>query len=296
MTKSEAKPGPELRARPSVGSGQMPGVTALCAALCLIASMTTGSACASTGDRDHSAGPVMSVQTSLGVIEIELFEKAAPGAVTRLMALADSSGSEPGYFDGLAFDYTKPRLEIRTQTHPSLAAELPVEIDATALGLDAPAARNRGEAMDILQDKLLAAFRKDKRRQQWSAQMRQWLNAWYETRDAGFLIGVSHRQINEALGYVYTDGLPSRPVTAGSVTLIPAGPTVATARLSVALRDLPQRDGRWMVIGRVVGGLDIAEAISLAPLEQPRDIKPRRYAPRDPVTIDSVFLAPPTDR
>ena len=49
----------------------------------------------------------------------------------------------------------------------------------------------------------------------------------------------------------------------------------------------------WMVIGQVVAGLDVAERISVAPLERPRDIKPRRYAPRDPVAIEAVKFAPP---
>ncbi len=236
------------------------------------------------------------LETTRGVIAIELFDDAAPGAVARLERLAVGRDGDAGYFDGLTFDYTRPRHEIRTAAHATDAAELPVELDAAPLGLDTVAARSDGEAMDIVQGDLMPAARTIKRTGRMTPRMRDWLETWYESRDPGFLVGVSRRAINEALGYVYTDGLASRPVTAGSVALVPSGPTTATARLSIALRDMPARTGRWMVVGRVVDGLDVVESISVAPLQRPRHVKPRSYAPLDPVVIESANSTPPECR
>ena len=54
---------------------------------------------------------------------------------------------------------------------------------------------------------------------------------------------------------------------------------------------MPQRTGRWMVIGQVVSGLELADDISVAPLVQPRNIKPLDYTPLQPVTIESARLS-----
>jgi hypothetical protein len=70
--------------------------------------------------------------------------------------------------------------------------------------------------------------------------------------------------------------------------LQPVSPTSASARLSILLADIPERTGKWMVIGRVTRGIDVAQEISVRPR-----IKDRRfqYQPVEPVVIERVLLA-----
>jgi cyclophilin family peptidyl-prolyl cis-trans isomerase len=235
-----------------------------------------------------AAAPRVRIDSAAGAIDIELYPDAAPQAVDTLLALlrADADGS--GYYDGLSFDYTRPHSEIRSSKRRQPAVGIPAQLDAHMLGLDTQGPHDAGEAMEVMQRELIGVFRKDKHSDSLSPQLRQWLQQWYQRYDADFLIGVSRQQINEALGYAYTAGLHSRPVTAGSVALVPRGKRRASPRLSIVLRDQPGRTGRWMVVGRVVSGLDVAERISLAPLRSPAQAEPRDYTPTTPVVIDSA--------
>ncbi len=213
---------------------------------------------------------------------LRLHHDAAPDAVDQLVAQV-----EAGRFDGLTIDYTRPRVEVRTSDIPG-AEDVPATIDASSLGLDTKRIADRGEAMNVMQDKLLPAYRSALRGKPLTPLLETWLAEWFDGYDPSFLVGTSYQQVYEALGYVYTPGLASRPVTRGSVALVPRGPGMASERLSIALSDLAHRDGRWMVVGEVIGGLDLVERIALAPLATPPNSKPVGYVPRDPVEIDAV--------
>lgn len=266
-------------------------VVAWCLAALATTWLTVACASSTVGARtvddcgDSAAPPRVRLETGLGAIEIELYPDAAPGAVARLLTLA----LEQGYYDGLVLDYTVPHVEIRTAERLPADIDFPTEIDAHALGLHETGPSDRSAAMAIVQNELLRPLRQDKRGAALSPRLQTWLEAWYADRDPGFLVGMSRQQINEALGYRYVEGLGSRPVTRGSVALVPRSETLATPRLSIALSDLPQRTGQWMVVGRVVGGLDLAERIAIAPLAGPRGVKPRDYVPADPIVIKSVL-------
>lgn len=69
----------------------------------------------------------------------------------------------------------------------------------------------------------------------------------------------------EAIGYRFTAGLASLPALRGAVALVPASPTESLLSLAILLADHPTRTGRWMIVGRVVQGLEVAESIALAP-------------------------------
>lgn len=77
------------------------------------------------GERSHPVTGLV-LDTSEGSIEVELFEAAAPATVQRLKRLAAGpifdpdlvpparDGSAPGFYDGLAFVFTRPHVEIVT--------------------------------------------------------------------------------------------------------------------------------------------------------------------------------------
>ena len=71
---------------------------------------------------------------------------------------------------------------------------------------------------------------------------------------ADFLIGVSQREIDEALGYRFTEGLESRRVTARGGRARSRSTARDRRRGSSDRADRTRRicDGRRMVVGRVV--------------------------------------------
>jgi cyclophilin family peptidyl-prolyl cis-trans isomerase len=224
---------------------------------------------------------VFALQTSAGDLSIELFPAAAPQAVALLTELLAA-----GSYDGLLFDWVRPRIEIRIAAPPPPApTTIPAELDATSVGLHLLRVEDEGRAMDLLQLELERAFMRQGPAA--TPQLREWIATWRAGFDAGFLVGTTRQEINEALGYRYREGLESRPAAAGAVVLIPAEPALATLALAILLRDQPARTGRWVVVGRVVEGLEVAEEISLERREHPRS-----HRPANPVSIRSAKLTP----
>ncbi|MFQ5486541.1 MAG: peptidylprolyl isomerase [Desulfobacterales bacterium] len=261
-----------------------------------VQAVDTGSVCV-----NESLKPYLMIATDEGAIEIELFERAAHKTVRRLIALVEGpifnqdlidnkDDTQPiGFYDGLTFDYIKPHLEISTsERNPAGMFQFETEIDADALGLNRKVIKNRADAMSVMQRELLAAYRKVKKRGKASAQLALWIKKFQESYNPDFLIGVSRKKINQALGYVYKKGLESKPVVKGSVSLRPVSPRISSARLTIILEDWPERTGRWMVIGHVAKGLDLADSFSVQPLVTASHIKPRSLTPLYPVRIKTI--------
>jgi cyclophilin family peptidyl-prolyl cis-trans isomerase len=269
----------------------MVGLTPLPLALLLLAARSAPGPC-------DSGRPHLVLSTPQGAIVAELFEAAAPRTVGGLAGLvearrsAPSAGSGPSKAGGpgpLVFDYTQPHVEIYT-ARLDASTSFESELDAEALGLHEDRIRDPGRAMDVLQRELIPAFNKVKKGGRLDPRLAAWMGRWRETSDPAFLVGASRKEVNEALGYVYTRGLDSKPVTKGSITLQPESPARAKARLGIALSDLPTRLGRQMVVGRVVQGLDLADEISTRPLAVPEGMRSLDWAPREPVAIRDVRL------
>lgn len=230
-------------------------------------------------DADGTSTARVELDTGAGRIILVIDQAAAPRATAALLARI-----EDGRFDGVAFDWVQPHVEIRTGA-PQDDQRLPSELDAVALGLDRIRIEHAGSAMEMIQRELEPAFMQAGG--QTSAQLQDWIGQWRRTFLADFLIGVSRQQINAALGYRYQQGYASRPARRGSVALVPADPGSSSLALAILLGDLPDRDGRWVVVGQVAEGLDIAEQLSV----QART-HPKRHTPKEPVRIQRTRLLP----
>lgn len=233
--------------------------------------------------------------TTEGVIVVELLPAAAPAAVERLVRLVQGPVFDPeitgvgphtetvGYYDGLQFDLASPGTSLATAVRPPADAILfETEVDNAALGLEQRKVADLAEAMQIWQLELFPAQARAPSNEAMHPRLRRWLELWATTFSADFLVGASRAEINEALGYRSKDGLDSRPVTRGSVSLEPLSPRWSTPRLVIALEDLPRLDGRRMVVGQVRQGLELADRIADRPLTPN---KAARNRPLDPVTI-----------
>lgn len=244
-----------------------------------------GVCAASTEAAPLCAGPEKPhfvVSTAAGAITIELEPRAAPRTIRELVRLAAS-----GYYDGLTFDYANPHVEIFTSLREGDETRFEQEIDAGALGLDRDVLEDVGAAMNVLQAEILENHQAGRPE---TPRMREWLDRWYATREADFLVGVSRQQVYEALGYVYESGLASRPVRRGAVLLKPLSPRLASARLGLVLTDIPERTGKWMVIGQVVAGLETVEAISTRPRQRANE-PDETFTPVEPVVIDALVFS-----
>ena len=235
---------------------------------------------------------MLTISLADGTMVVELFEAAAPVAVRRIAALA-----EQGHYDGQAFSYTIPHFEIISSGAAGAAGAagageailLENELDAGALGLDKLTIDNIDRAVDTFQLEIFPAFNRNKKKPT-TPRMAEWLDTWDRTMRADFLVGVSRQEINEALGYVYRTDLDSRPVSKGAVTLKPVSQTHSTARLSIALRDLPLRTGQHVVIGRLIEGFELADDISIRPLDVPPGQRSFDNRPKNPVVIHTIRL------
>jgi len=253
-----------------------------------------GLACADPAEPCEIDGrrPFLILDTAEGSISIELFPKAAPSAVASLIRLVEGPiflpdltvnsrvGDEVGYYDGLVFDGAFRGTYISTALRPpSRAVLIETEIDAEALGLDQLKITASEEAMFVWQHELLPYQTTLPDDSLVPPILMGWLQTWSETFDAGFLIGVSRKEINEALGYSYRSGLDSRPVTRGAVSLEPSSPQWSTPGLSIALKRIPSQDGRRMVIGHVAEGLEIADRIATGRLSAHKAVQYKLLVP-----------------
>lgn len=269
--------------------------------LTAIAVLTScGCASARAGSDAPPADPCLRLDTAQGALVIRFSRAAAPQAVSAIEKLARGPLYNPavvprpeaanaiGYFDGLAFDFARPHLELRLATRPPEEAfTVEAEIDATALGLDRQTVRDAGEAMNEMQMEIWPALQRADAGHPATATLQDWGRRYMKGYDATFLIGKTRQELLEALGYRYRTGLASLRPEKGTVALVPASPTSARLTLSIQLADLPARLGRWVVVGRVISGLEIADAISERPLESPRN---QDFYPRDPVVVERSRL------
>ena len=87
-------------------------------------------------------------------------------------------------------------------------------------------------------------------------------------------------------GYTFPDEIGDRPIVHGVVAMANAGPdTTGSQFFIVTAEECPWLDGRHTVFGRVVGGMEVVDAISRVPTDA-------NDRPLTPVRIEGVELSP----
>ncbi|MER3409679.1 MAG: peptidylprolyl isomerase [Thermoleophilia bacterium] len=87
-------------------------------------------------------------------------------------------------------------------------------------------------------------------------------------------------------GYTFPDEIGDRPIVHGVVAMANAGPdTNGSQFFIVTAEECPWLDGRHTVFGRVVGGMEVVDAISRVPTDA-------NDRPLTPVRIEGVELSP----
>jgi len=237
--------------------------------------------------------PLVEVRTNAGTFVVELFPELAPVNVERFLqraglhprgeGVANLVGSEVcaswphGYlvFGCLPADPGRPPRPVPERVR------VPDEIDGVAMGLgdevlDDPARVDLLWQLELW-PRLLALEQAGRPVPEGLARLAERIRGEGPAA-ARTIVGWSRLRLLEAAGWRWTPGGSPLRVRRGALATANRWPGEADARFLVALADLPERDGRATVWGRIVSGWATLDAIARIPLDS-------EHRPRTPVTI-----------
>lgn len=228
---------------------------------------------------ENIQNPLLQVNTSRGVIFIELLPQEAPNNVANFIALAEGeveildtnteTAFRPHYFDGMRFHRVVPGFLIQAGSplHNVLGAPQQVltdEINAEALGLANQIALNTdgsfnmllniGNKIDFENEVLKPLYNEMDIKNESELRDRQ-----YEVLET--LNSLSVKDIYEYQGFRYTTNHPTRAISRGTMALANQGPNTNGPEFFISLNDSPWLTGRNTVIGRVIEGMETVDAI-----------------------------------
>jgi len=243
---------------------------------------------------DNPRNPLVTIQTSLGEIQVELFRDAAPQNVQFFLDLA--AGQAPvaaagsnlptaqPYYDGMTFHRVIRDTLIQAGAPERAGRQRPIgtvidEINARGLGLEQQSLLdasgkphpwlNIGDQDDFKQHVLLPLYRSMNISNEQALQAQQG-TVLQRLQSMNLL------QFHEMLGYRYDGSLPSRRPARGSVMMVNRGPGSNDGEFFIALTDMPWLIGTTTVIGRVASGLQTVERISQSPAASTRILQVRQ--------------------
>ena len=242
---------------------------------------------------EDPTNPLVLLSTSTGDIYIELLPNEAPNNVENFLALAhgevefvdpnSNTRFKPRYFDGMQFHRVVPGFVIQAGSpfHNPLGAPenlLRDEINANSLGLDRlPVMDEQGNINPILNIGNRIEFHGVLLRPLFDLlnieTETKMLERQYEILE--ILRGLTVKEAYENQGYRYHEDLPARGITRGVVALANAGPDQNGPEFFIALQDSPWLNGKHTVIGRIVEGIETADAIATNEVEP---VNPSRFA------------------
>ncbi len=260
----------------------LPALLLFAAILPLRASADAESALLAMEDPDN---PLVHILSSAGSIYLELLPAEAPANVANFIALAQGETSireplsgrslSPNYYDGMKFHRVLPGFVIQAGSpsyHPLGEPGTPLrdEINAELLGLHLepvmdeqghfnPRLNVSGET-DLHEQLLVPLYRNMNIDSAGELAERQ-------GEVVSRLQQMTMQQAYENMGYRYQDNLPGREIRRGTVALANAGPDGNGPEFFIALQDAPWLSGRHTVIGRVVEGMDVADAIGATAMD-----------------------------
>ena len=252
-----------------------------------------------TGEKKQSENPVYVIQTTLGDIEVELFQSEAPKTVANFIGLAEGTKEfediktgkkvKRPFYDGLIFHRVIKDFMIQGGCPLGNGRGGPGytfadEIDAKALGLDKTKAIDPQKGPNpylMIRSKeeyqrnvLMPLFRKmninsqeelDKRKKEVQAR----------------LDSLTLKEAYENMGYVYSENGSKHPPVRGSLAMANAGPNTNGSQFFINLVDTDWLTGRHTVFGKVVKGMDVVDKIGSVEVDS-------RQKPVKDVTIISI--------
>jgi len=256
----------------------------------LFASHTSADVESALQTMENPDNPLIQLDTARGDIFIELLPREAPANVERILALVrgeleiddpvNGFSFRPRYYDGMRFHRVVPNFVIQTGAavnHPLGEPGEPLadEINADSLGLDQqPVMFEDGSFNELLgvanrevfEEQILAPLYSELAIN--SPEILE--NRQYQVLDR--LQSLSVKALYELQGYRYRSDIPTRPIERGIVALANRGPDSNSGEFFISLDNEPTLTGKYTVIGRVVEGMDVADAIGNSPID------PQRYS------------------
>jgi len=232
-----------------------------------------------SGDKKEVKNPVCVIQTNMGHIEVELFEKDAPKTVANFMGLAEGTKEfkdkktgkkiKKPFYDGLIFHRVIKNFMLQGGCPQGNGRGGPGysfadEIDAVSLGLDklkAIESKNNPHPFLMIRSQtdyqriiLGPLFRKmgitsqeefDKRKDEVEVRLKS----------------LTLKEAYENMGYSYSaKGSPHPPVR-GSLAMANSGPDTNGSQFFINLVDTNWLKGKHTVFGRVIKGMDVVDKI-----------------------------------
>ena len=232
-----------------------------------------------TGEKKQKENPVYVIQTTLGDIEVELFQSETPKTVANFIALAEGTkefeDSKTGkkvkrpYYNGLIFHRVIKNFMIQGGCPLGNGRGGPGytfadEIDATALGLDKMKAfgPKKGAHRFLMirsqeeyqRNILIPLYRAMNINSQEEFDQRK---NEVEAR----LDSLTLKEAYENMGYVYSENGSKHPPVRGSLAMANAGPNTNGSQFFINLVDTDWLTGKHTVFGKVVKGMDVVDKI-----------------------------------
>ena len=223
--------------------------------------------------------PLVELNTSKGLIYIELYAEEAPKNITQILALMageielmdENTGAvfKPLYYNGMIFHKAVPDFIVQTGS-PQLspvggpATALEDEINAAALGLASAKVLGPDASTNPLLNIVTEDDFKTTILQPLYKNMGITDGAAALNRQDAILTRLSNmtlQELYELQGYRYLDNRFSHSNLKGTVALANSGPNTNGPEFFINLNDALWLDGKHTVIGSVVEGLNIAQAI-----------------------------------
>lgn len=251
--------------------------------------------------------PVAVLTTNHGAVRIELFVDAAPRTVANFVGLAQGTRPfkdpatgvwvERPYYDGLTFHrvidgFMLQGGDVLGTGTGGPGYQFPDEIDASALKLDelkvlpdgkegAPhpwlMVRGQADFSRVIVQPVMESLGVDSQ---------EALDANFDavqTKLDALLEDGTLAELYAMQGYVYEEGLPSQALVKGAVAMANAGPNTNGSQFFINQVSTPWLTGRHTVFGRVMGGMDVVEAIAKVQTGM-------GDRPVEPVVIESVVI------
>jgi cyclophilin family peptidyl-prolyl cis-trans isomerase len=232
-----------------------------------------------TGETKQKENPVYVIQTTLGDIEVELFQSEAPKTVANFIGLAEGTKDfeyvktgkkvKRPYYNGLIFHRVIKNFMIQGGCPLGNGRGGPGytfadEIDATALGLDKMKAfgPKKGAHRFLMirsqeeyqRNILIPLYRAMNINSQEEFDQRK---KEVEAR----LDSLTLKEAYENMGYVYSEKGSKHPPVRGSLAMANAGPNTNGSQFFINLVDTDWLTGKHTVFGKVVKGMDVVDKI-----------------------------------